>query len=150
VKQALMFHPCSFKEFFIPLYACKQSAIRHNGICFSLFQTLFVGVTLFSCGPASVVGIATSYGLDGPGIESRWDRDFPHLSRPALRPTQPPVQWVKVKVKQSRYKPGVAQRVPGVLGSQISWHSAHEGGEVVNLTHRPPIPPGNVPGTHFH
>jgi len=21
-------------------------------------------------------------------------RDFPHLSRPALRPTQPPVQWV--------------------------------------------------------
>jgi hypothetical protein len=29
-----------------------------------------------------------------PGIESRWGRDFPHLSRPALRPTQPPVQWV--------------------------------------------------------
>jgi len=23
--------------------------------------------------------------LDGPGIESRWDPDFPHLSRPALR-----------------------------------------------------------------
>jgi len=38
--------------------------------------------------------IATSYGLDGPGIESRWGRYFPHLSRPALRPTQPPVQWV--------------------------------------------------------
>jgi hypothetical protein len=30
-----------------------------------------------------VVGIATRYGLDGPGIESRWGRDFPHLSRPA-------------------------------------------------------------------
>ena len=45
-------------------------------------------------GPGSVVGIATAYGLDGPGIESRWGRDFPHLSRPALRPTQPPVQWV--------------------------------------------------------
>jgi hypothetical protein len=42
----------------------------------------------------SVVGIAISYGLDGPGIESRRGRDFPHLSRPALRPTQPPVQWV--------------------------------------------------------
>jgi hypothetical protein len=45
-------------------------------------------------GPGSVVGIATADGLDGPGIESRWGRDFPHLSRPALRPTQPPVQWV--------------------------------------------------------
>jgi hypothetical protein len=44
--------------------------------------------------PGSVVGIATAYGLDGPGIESQWGRDFPHLSRPALRPTQPPVQWV--------------------------------------------------------
>ena len=46
------------------------------------------------CGPGSVVGIATAYGLDGPGVESRWERDFPQLSRPALRPTQPPVQWV--------------------------------------------------------
>ena len=25
------------------------------------------------------------------GIESRWGRDFPHLSKPALVPTQPPV-----------------------------------------------------------
>jgi hypothetical protein len=45
-------------------------------------------------GPGSVVGTATAYGLGGPGIESRWGRDFLHLSRPALRPTQPPVQWV--------------------------------------------------------
>jgi hypothetical protein len=44
--------------------------------------------------PASA--IATDYGLDGPGIESRWGRDFPHLSRPALGHTQPPVQWVPV------------------------------------------------------
>ena len=47
-----------------------------------------------SDGPGSSVGIATDYGLDGPGIESRWGRDFPYLSRPALGPTQPPVQWV--------------------------------------------------------
>jgi hypothetical protein len=28
------------------------------------------------------------------GIESRWGQDFSHMSRPALGPTQPPVQWV--------------------------------------------------------
>ena len=55
-----------------------------------------------------------------------------------------------IKVKESHNRPSVAQRVPGGLGSQISWHSAHEGAEVVNLTHRPPLPPGNVPATHFH
>jgi hypothetical protein len=42
-------------------------------------------------GAGSVVGIATGYGLDGPGIESRWGRDFPHLSRPVVGPTQPPL-----------------------------------------------------------
>ena len=40
----------------------------------------------------SSVGIATRNGQDGPGIEFRWVRDFPHLSRPALGPTQPPTQ----------------------------------------------------------
>ena len=45
-----------------------------------------------SRGPGSSVGIATDYGLDGLGIESRWRRDFPHLSRPALGPYLPPVQ----------------------------------------------------------
>jgi len=28
------------------------------------------------CGPGSVVGIATAYGLDGLGIESRWGEFF--------------------------------------------------------------------------
>ena len=37
--------------------------------------------------------------------------------------------------------PGVAQRVPGSLGSYISWNSAREGGEF-SLTHGPPLPPG--------
>jgi hypothetical protein len=46
------------------------------------------------CGLGSVVRIAPGYGLDGLGIESRWGRDFLHLSRPALGLTQPPIQWV--------------------------------------------------------
>jgi hypothetical protein len=54
----------------------------------------FTEVSLHSCGPGGVVDIATAYGLDGLGIESRWGRDFPQLSRPPLRPTQPPVKWV--------------------------------------------------------
>jgi len=31
----------------------------------------------------SSASVATRYGLGGPGIESRWGRDFPHLSSPA-------------------------------------------------------------------
>ena len=27
--------------------------------------------------------------------------------------------------------------------------TAQDGGKVVNLTHRSPLPPGNAPGTHF-
>jgi hypothetical protein len=27
--------------------------------------------------------------------------------------------------------------------------TAQDGGKVVSLTHRPPLPPGNAPGTHF-
>jgi hypothetical protein len=39
-----------------------------------------------NAGRYSAVGIATRYGLDGPGIEYRWRRDFPHPSRRSLGP----------------------------------------------------------------
>jgi len=44
-------------------------------------------------GPGSSVGIATDYGLDGPGSNPSGDEIF-GPSRPALVPTQPPVNWV--------------------------------------------------------
>jgi len=47
---------------------------------------------------------------------------------------------VGVKVKQSHYRPGVAQTFPS---------TAQDGGKVVSLTHQPPLPPGNAPDTHF-
>ena len=50
--------------------------------------------TFVDVGRDSSVGIATRYGMNGPVIESLWGRDFPHPSRPALGPTQPPVQCV--------------------------------------------------------
>jgi hypothetical protein len=61
-----------------------------------------------SGGRDSSVGLATRCGLDSPGIESRWGRDFPNPSRPALGPTQPPIQWVP------GFFPGVKLPVFGV------------------------------------
>ena len=51
-----------------------------------------------------------------------------------------------MKVNQSRYRPGVAQRVPTFPDFMTM---AQGGSEVVSLTHWPPLPPGNAPGTHF-
>ena len=58
------------------------------------------------CGPGSSVSIATDYGLDGPGSNPGGDEIF-RPSRPALGPTQPPVQWVPV-FSGGKLRPGCA------------------------------------------
>jgi hypothetical protein len=63
-------------------------------------DSVVVTVTKLRNGPSrnrgwdSEVGIATYHGLDSSRIESRSGRDFSHTCRPALDPTQPPLQWV--------------------------------------------------------
>jgi len=37
----------------------------------------------------------SSYGQDGPGIESRWRRDFSCIPKPATILTQSPVHWTQ-------------------------------------------------------
>ena len=83
-KSSMFLHDISLMY----LYLCRYTSsyvrcwLKH-GIVFRMLV-----------GHDSSVRIATHYGLDGPGIESWWRRDFPHLSRPALGPTQPPIQWI--------------------------------------------------------
>jgi len=80
-------------------HSIKEKGYRVNGI-FPLSRTILrcdvriSGCYVIICGRRSLVDIAPGYRLDGPGIEFRWKREFPHLSRPALGPIQPRLQWV--------------------------------------------------------
>jgi hypothetical protein len=56
--------------------------------------------------------------------------------------------YPNIKVKQSHYRPGQVLKLPEGWGSQISRELVHEGGKV-NPSHRPPLPPGDIPGTYF-
>jgi hypothetical protein len=56
-------------------------------------------------GRDSSVGIVTGYVLDGVGIDSRWGRNIPHLSRQALGPPS-------LLYNGSRFFPGGKER-PG-------------------------------------
>jgi len=55
---------------------------------------IFLDLICRGVGQDSSVGIVTRYRLDSLGIESWCGQDFLHPSRMALRPTQPPIQWV--------------------------------------------------------
>ena len=52
--------------------------------------------------------------------------------------------FLSTQVKQFLYRLGQALRVAGGWISQISRQSAHEGGKVVSLTYRPPLPPQEI------
>ena len=91
----------------VPCY-CHNCVVLHNkisggcsltrmaiGVRLPAGADIFCFITAFVDQDSSVV-IATRYGLDGPGIESQWGRDFRHPTRPTLGPTQPPVHWVPV------------------------------------------------------
>jgi len=68
--------------------------LQYMCMCVYVYIHIYVLTLIHAMGRDSSVGIATRYGLDSPGIESRWGRHVLHLSRPALGHTQPPVQRV--------------------------------------------------------
>ena len=77
----------------------SRTVIKQNEILIlALFKNVF---TVTSAKRVALIFIWTRHCLDGPGIEYRWGRDFPHPSRPAVGPTQRSLQWV----------PGIYRRV---------------------------------------
>jgi hypothetical protein len=73
---------------------CQLSQTRPLNHISDLQEMFCIAITIMLKDHNSSIGIATRYGLDGPGIESQWGKNFPHPSRPALGPTQSPIQWV--------------------------------------------------------
>jgi hypothetical protein len=79
----------------------------------------------------SSVGIATSYGLDDLGSIPGREEMFPFStsSRPALGPTQPPIQWVPEALS------------PGLKGpGREADHSPPSSADVKNGGVIPPLP----------
>ena len=70
--------------------ASQQGSINYFHITIS---SEFIAVHVYSGRSGSSVGIATDYGLDGPGSNPGGD-EISCPSRPALGPAQPPVKWV--------------------------------------------------------
>jgi len=68
----------------------------------------------------------------------------------------PPIYYAKIDIycnaKECTASPITGPRCPegsSKLRFPDSATMAQDGVKVVSLTHRPPLPPGNAPGTHF-
>ena len=57
-----------------------------------IYIYIYIYIRVCVCGPGGPVGIATDYGLEGPGSNPGGDEIF-RPSRPDLGLTQPPVKW---------------------------------------------------------
>jgi len=59
------------------------------------------------------------------------------------------IAWYIVKVKQSHLQAWTGPEGSRTMRLPDFKTMAHEGGKVVSPTHWPPLPPRNIPGTHF-
>jgi hypothetical protein len=74
----------------------------------------------------SVVGITTRYWLDGPGIEARWGRDFPHSSTPPLWLTQPHTKLIPCHSPRLK-RPGLVVNHPPPYNTEVKRRVSLEG-----------------------
>ena len=70
---------------YVYIYVCVYMYVC---VCMSVYMSVYMYLCLSR---GSSVGIATDYGLDGPGSNPGEDENF-RPSRPALGPTHPPVK----------------------------------------------------------
>ena len=57
--------------------------------------------------------------MDGPGIESRWGQHFPHLSRPALWPTQHPIPTAPGFFSRGQSGRGMTLTIPPSSSAEV-------------------------------
>jgi hypothetical protein len=104
-------------ELFVFVYVCTYTPVLHNIELF-VFVLFKEGTEFLYTRGAD--GIATCYGLDGPGIEFRWGQDFLHSLRPApgAHPASytldtGPFPWVKWPARGADRPPQSSAQVEG-------------------------------------